>query len=65
MCIRDRSLVQHYKQRHVPKRKGCPLCQHTSGPVARHRLRSDRAETFGTLHVDLTGPFDNLGGKGY
>eukprot|EP00975_Prorocentrum_lima_P019510 4108184-Prorocentrum_lima.AAC.1 len=48
-------LYQHYKQGHTPKRKDWPVCQQTSGPVVRHHLRSDRAEKYGTLHVDLTG----------
>eukprot|EP00975_Prorocentrum_lima_P062665 12886832-Prorocentrum_lima.AAC.1 len=37
-------LGQHYKQGLIPKRKDCPVCQQTSGPVVRHHLRSDRAE---------------------
>eukprot|EP00975_Prorocentrum_lima_P026289 5526207-Prorocentrum_lima.AAC.1 len=55
------SLEQHYKQGSIPKRQDCPVCQQTSGPVVRHHLRSDRAEQFGTLHVDLTGQFEALG----
>eukprot|EP00975_Prorocentrum_lima_P025724 5412455-Prorocentrum_lima.AAC.1 len=50
------SMEQHYKQGHVPKRKDCTVCRQTSGLVVRHRSRSDRAEMFGTLHVDLIGP---------
>eukprot|EP00975_Prorocentrum_lima_P033720 7076445-Prorocentrum_lima.AAC.1 len=57
------SLERHYKQGHVPKRKDCPVYQQTSGPVVRDHLSSDRAKKFGTLHVDLTGPFDILGEK--
>eukprot|EP00975_Prorocentrum_lima_P036191 7613466-Prorocentrum_lima.AAC.1 len=58
-------LEQHYKQGHMPKRKDCPVCQQTSGPVVRHHLRLDRAETFRTLQVDLTGSFETAGEKGY
>eukprot|EP00975_Prorocentrum_lima_P029380 6170107-Prorocentrum_lima.AAC.1 len=43
-------LEQRYKQGPIPQRKDCPTCQQTSGPIVRHHLRSDRAETFGTLH---------------
>eukprot|EP00975_Prorocentrum_lima_P032008 6720764-Prorocentrum_lima.AAC.1 len=50
---------------HIPKRKDCPVCQQTSTPVVRHHLRSDRADKFGTLHVDLTGPSETTGEKGY
>eukprot|EP00975_Prorocentrum_lima_P061529 12880423-Prorocentrum_lima.AAC.1 len=58
------SFEQHYKQGHIPKRKDCPVCQETSGLVVRQHLRSDRAEMCGpTPHVDLTGPFENLGEK--
>eukprot|EP00975_Prorocentrum_lima_P013699 2914398-Prorocentrum_lima.AAC.1 len=32
------SLEQHYKQGHIPKRKDCPVCQQTSGPVVRDHL---------------------------
>eukprot|EP00975_Prorocentrum_lima_P051461 10777226-Prorocentrum_lima.AAC.1 len=59
------SLEQHYKQGHIPKRKDCPVCQQTSGPVVQHHLRSHRAAKLGTLHADLTGPFGTLGEKGY
>eukprot|EP00975_Prorocentrum_lima_P023939 5037655-Prorocentrum_lima.AAC.1 len=58
-------LEQHYKQGHIPKRTDCPVCQQTSGPVVRHHLKSDRAEKLGTLHVDLTGPLETTGEKGY
>eukprot|EP00975_Prorocentrum_lima_P017330 3663696-Prorocentrum_lima.AAC.1 len=58
------SLQQHYRQCHTPKRKGCPVCQQTSGPVVRRHLRSETAEKFGTLHVDLTGPFETPRRKG-
>eukprot|EP00975_Prorocentrum_lima_P029423 6179418-Prorocentrum_lima.AAC.1 len=58
-------LVQHYKQGHIPKRRDCPVCQQTSGPVVRHHLRSDRSAKCGTLHVDLMGPCETTGEKGY
>eukprot|EP00975_Prorocentrum_lima_P070337 12931352-Prorocentrum_lima.AAC.1 len=35
-----KSLEQHDKQGHVPKRMDCPVCQDTSGPVARQQWRS-------------------------
>eukprot|EP00975_Prorocentrum_lima_P001265 273141-Prorocentrum_lima.AAC.1 len=57
-------LEQHYKQGLIPTRKDRPVCQHCSGLVVRHHLRSDRAEKYGTLHVDLTGPFEPLEKRG-
>eukprot|EP00975_Prorocentrum_lima_P054232 11375689-Prorocentrum_lima.AAC.1 len=59
------SLEQYYKQGHVPKRKDCPACQETSGPAVRHHLTSYRAEKYGTLHVNLTGPFGIQGERGH
>eukprot|EP00975_Prorocentrum_lima_P071230 12936523-Prorocentrum_lima.AAC.1 len=49
-------MEEHVRNGRIPKRKDCPKCQQAQGPVVRHFQRATRFETFGTLHMDLTGP---------
>eukprot|EP00975_Prorocentrum_lima_P061079 12807476-Prorocentrum_lima.AAC.1 len=49
-------MEEHIRNGHIPKKKECPVCQQSQGPVDRHYQHPTTFEQFGTRHVDLTGP---------
>eukprot|EP00975_Prorocentrum_lima_P024087 5070085-Prorocentrum_lima.AAC.1 len=44
-----------------PNRTACPVRQEASGTAVRHLER----QSFGTLHMDLAGPFEIQGERGH